>query len=455
VDGWEPYGTLAVTALAGGAPRELYADVVGADWSPDGASMAIVRRVGATARLEFPVGTLVHEAPIILPPRISPDGERVCFFAPYGDLWIAERAGSARHLAGNFGRGGHCAWTPDGREIWVEAGDTYMSLESVDLAGRRRTIASYTQMIQIEDIAPDGNVLIAAGTLRYSSYASAHGAEHDLTVFDATRLFHLAADGRQAVLWDNSYGARRDRVFLRAVNGTAPVPLGPGAPAALTSDGEWVAVIGNGVTNERIRNKLTLLPTRVGTARTFDLPLDIEPMYGLAHGRTDWPRRTYDFSADGTRLLIPYGHAGDRPPRVYVYDLANHALKAITAEGVTGPAVLSTDGRFVAVNDASSIVIHTVDDGSTRTLAGPPESGKVAAWSADGTALFVVEPLADHARVFRRLLTTGAREFVREIRAQTPAGLTAFDPFISRDGQAYAYSTQQRLANVFVIEGLR
>ena len=56
VDGWEPVATLAVTPLAGGAPRELYTDVVGADWSPDGATMAIVRRVGNATRLEFPVG---------------------------------------------------------------------------------------------------------------------------------------------------------------------------------------------------------------------------------------------------------------------------------------------------------------------------------------------------------------------------------------------------------------
>jgi Tol biopolymer transport system component len=71
VDGWEPHGTLAATALAGGAPRELYTDVVGADWSPDGTTMALVRRVGNAARLEFPVGTVIHEAGIILPPRIS------------------------------------------------------------------------------------------------------------------------------------------------------------------------------------------------------------------------------------------------------------------------------------------------------------------------------------------------------------------------------------------------
>src|SRR6185295_13894098 len=117
-----------------GAPRELYSDIVGADWSPDGASMALVRRAGNASRLEFPVGTLMHEAPTILPPRISPDGRRVCFFAGvgYGELMVGERGGTARLLADDLVRGGHCAWTPDGREIWVEAGggDMHMTLEA-------------------------------------------------------------------------------------------------------------------------------------------------------------------------------------------------------------------------------------------------------------------------------------------------------------------------------------
>ena len=33
---------------------------------------------------------------------------------------------------------------------------------------------------------------------------------------------------------------------------------------------------------------------------------------------------------------------------------------------------------------------------------------------------------------------TGARSFVREIRAQAPAGITAFDVFVSRNGESYA-----------------
>jgi Tol biopolymer transport system component len=459
VDGWEPQGTLAVTALAGGAPRELHTDVVGADWSADGTTMALVRRVGNRARLEFPVGTIVHEAPTILPPRISPDGTRVCFFgAGYGELMVGDRGGSARRLAGNLGRGGHCAWTPDGREIWFESGGAmHMTLEAIDLEGRRRAIASYTGMIQIEDIASDGAVLLSAGTMRYSVHAVGDhaGGDRDLTVFDATRIYHLAADGRRALLWDNSPGALRDRVLLRSTDGTPALAIGPGAPAAVSPDGAWVAVIGDGRTNERIRDQLTLLPTGAGTARTFGLPIAIQPMYAGGLGRSDWARRAYDFSNDGTRLLVPDGSEPGRPSRVYVYDLANGHAIPVTPEGITGPAVLSPDGRTVVVHEQSYLVAYSVDDNRKETLAGGPEPGLVTAWSADGRSLFVVEQADAVARVFRRDPATGRRDFVREVRAQAPAGVTAFDVFVSRDGRGFAYATALRLANLFIVEGLR
>ena len=158
---------------------------------------------------------------------------------------------------------------------------------------------------------------------------------------------------------------------------------------------------------------------------------------------------------DGARLLIPFGRAPGRRPRVYVYDLSSKAIKAITQEGITGPAALSPDGRFVAVNDHSNIRIYPVDEGKDRVVPGVPEPGNVAAWSADGKSVLVVEQLEAAARVFRRDIVSGTRELVREIRAQEPAGLTAFDIFVSRDGQAYAYTKSLRLANVFVIERLR
>jgi hypothetical protein len=69
--------------------------------------------------------------------------------------------------------------------------------------------------------------------------------------------------------------------------------------------------------------------------------------------------------------------------------------------------------------------------------------------------LLIVEQVGDLARVFRRDILAGNREFVRDIRVQDPGGVTDFDILVSRDAQAYAYTKSLRLANVFVVEGLR
>jgi hypothetical protein len=130
-------------------------------------------------------------------------------------------------------------------------------------------------------------------------------------------------------------------------------------------------------------------------------------------------------------------------------------MTPVTAEGLTGPAALAPDGRAVAVKDQSQVRIYTVDEGSHRLLPGAPEPGNVAAWTSDGRSLLTVEQVEDLARVFRRGLASGARELVREIRVRESAGTTALDILVSRDGQAYAYTKQLRLANVFLVEGLR
>ena len=462
VDGFEPHGIMAVTALAGGAPREMFEDVVGADWSADGKTMALARRKGADrAQLEFPLGTVIHESSLVLAPRISPDGERVCFIAPgYGQLMVGDRGGGARILATELGRSDRCAWSPDGREIWVAAsggGSMHVDLEAVNLSGGRRRLASYANLAAIEDIAPDGKVLVAAGTQRFSTYGvdGVDRRERELTVFDATRLFHLTPNGRRALLWDNGPAAGLQRVFVRALDGTPAIPLGPGAPAALTPDGQWAAVIGDGASNQQIRNKLTLYPIGIGAARTIEVGIEMLPSSSGGLGRTDWSKRSYEFSADGNRLLIPYGSAPNRPARVYVYDLRAGVMKAITPEGVTGPAALSHDGKFVAVNGATEVAIHGVDDGSQRVLNGEPELAAVVGWSADGQSLLVLDQVDAAARLFRRSIRTGERVFVREIRAHDPAGVTSFDVWIARDGQAYGYHTYRRLTNLFVVEGLR
>ena len=127
----------------------------------------------------------------------------------------------------------------------------------------------------------------------------------------------------------------------------------------------------------------------------------------------------------------------------------------MTPEGVTGPAVLSADGRFVATTEASTLVVYSVDSGERRELPGGKESALPARWSADARSLLLVEQLGSMARVVRRTIETGSREVIREIRLPDPAGVMQFDLWISDDGQKYVYTSGRRLSNLFLVEGLK
>src|SRR5438132_3631766 len=73
-------GTLARVPLVGGAPRELLEDVEQADWSPDGANLAVVRWVEGRHRLEYPIGKVLYETSgYISHPRVSRTGDLVAF----------------------------------------------------------------------------------------------------------------------------------------------------------------------------------------------------------------------------------------------------------------------------------------------------------------------------------------------------------------------------------------
>src|SRR5262249_39344015 len=70
--------TLATVPLGGGEPREVAREVQSADYSPDGAQMAIVRRVAGRCRLEYPIGTVLAEtATGFAGVRVSPDGKHL------------------------------------------------------------------------------------------------------------------------------------------------------------------------------------------------------------------------------------------------------------------------------------------------------------------------------------------------------------------------------------------
>src|SRR6185312_15086185 len=70
--------TLARFPLSGGAPRQVLDNVIAADWSPDGSSMAVATSVGLVRRIQFPIGrTLLETRSQVFSVRVSPGGNLV------------------------------------------------------------------------------------------------------------------------------------------------------------------------------------------------------------------------------------------------------------------------------------------------------------------------------------------------------------------------------------------
>jgi len=79
---FELNGTLARLPLAGGAPREVVEEINWADWSEDGANLAISHGQGGFEQLEFPIGkALYRTSGWIGDPRVSPTNDRIAFLA--------------------------------------------------------------------------------------------------------------------------------------------------------------------------------------------------------------------------------------------------------------------------------------------------------------------------------------------------------------------------------------
>src|SRR4029453_9952576 len=148
--------TLATVPMAGGVPRNVVDDVPyrGADWAPDGKSLAVVRIIDAKSRLEFPVGTVLATAaqlgaPQLAAPRFSPDGDWIAFVAwEWGEesVGLIDRVGKRHRKLSTGGSpiNGLC-WAPGGREIWFTASQTRnpgqpWALWAVNLSGKVRLV---------------------------------------------------------------------------------------------------------------------------------------------------------------------------------------------------------------------------------------------------------------------------------------------------------------------------
>jgi dipeptidyl aminopeptidase/acylaminoacyl peptidase len=78
-------------------PAKCSIGVNDADWSPDGTSLAVVRRGKRRDRLEFPIGKVLYESQgFIIYPRVSRQGDAIAFL----ERWSGDESVGIVNLAG-------------------------------------------------------------------------------------------------------------------------------------------------------------------------------------------------------------------------------------------------------------------------------------------------------------------------------------------------------------------
>ena len=450
--GYAWIGTLSQAPLSGSAPRELLEDVGNADWSPDGSAIAVVRAPGWRYRLEFPAGRVLYETTgWISHPRISPKGDAVAFLDhpvfgdDRGDVAIVDRSGKKTTLSTGWESAYGVSWSASGEEIWftATAAGSSRALYAVTPSGRQRPVATTPSGMRLQDIARDGRVLFVESNARLGFLGLLPGEtkERDLSGLEWSYGPILSGDGKTAVFTEQGEaGGPGYSVYLRKMDGSAPVRLGEGWARALSPDGKWVLT-------SLIRStpsQIVLLPTGAGEPRTFPKD-DIEHTSGQFAA----------FLPDGKRILFE-GHAPGRPPRVFVQDLAGGAAKPVTPEGVEA-MLLSPDGTSLVTRTPEGLALTALEGGASRPIPGVFAGERPLRFTADGRSLFLRSDSREFpARVFRLDVATRRREVWKELMPGDPAGITLLSPAaISDDGKTILFGYARSLSDLYLAQGLK
>ena len=444
--GGEDVGTLARVPFGGGAPRQVLEGVSGADWGPDGESLAVVRAVGGKFRLEYPIGSVLYETEKRPPmmPRVSADGKLVAFFdfdVEVGDyaLCIIGPNHPRQVLSRGWRAIGALNWSPDNNEVWFSGGQPGAdpALYAVTLSGAQRLVTQTGGIIVMQDVARDGRVLLSTVNSRLGIlFFPPSGAPRDLAWLDASLIYELSNDAQSLVFAELSNGqGRNSAIYLRKTDGSPAIQLGYGNRPSLSPDGKWVACIHH----EGDRSSLMLLPTGPGESQ-------FPKIEGMHFDGVEW-------FPDNKRILFTGNETG-HPTRTWMYDVDANKWTPLTPEGTRGTRV-SPDGQWFITVDPHKLLISPVAGGDSKTILDQQPGESVARWSGDGRYLFLQQREPASIKISRLEIATHRREPLRVIKVPEPGAQFLGPLALSADGKACATTFQHDLANLFLVRGLK
>jgi eukaryotic-like serine/threonine-protein kinase len=441
-------GMLGQVPLTGGSPRQIAENVEYADWAPDGKTLAIVREVAGKRRLEFPLGHVLYQTSgWIGHPRISPTGDKIAFLDhptqadDQGVVSLVDLTGHKTVLSTGWESEEGLAWSPNGTEVWFSA--TQAGLErriyAVNLSGGQRLAYHALGGVTLQDIAPDGRVLLTRDENRAGMMGLAPGAtrERDLSWLDWSLPADLSRDGK-TLLFDEQgeQGGPTYTAALRDLQGSPPIPLGEGMAGDLSPDGKWAATVVS-------YTQILLLPTGAGTLKRIE------------RGGIQQYGHQIHWMPDGKQIVFP-GNQPGHEVRCFIQNIDGGNPRPITPEGV-GSCRVSPDGQLLVGEDLTGggAQLYPTDGGPPRAIPGLLP-GETVLWSPDPHFLYVYQWRQLPIKLYRLNVVSGERQLFKEIHPPDTTGLCDMSHILfSADGRAYVYSYMRMLSELYLVKGLK
>ncbi len=442
-------GVLARAPLAGGSPREILEDVAWADWGPSG-ELAIVHHIQNSDRIEYPIGHALYQSKgWISHLRVSPRGDRIAFmdhptlWDDRGNVSLIDLGGHVTVLSTEWESEDGLAWSPDGKEVWFTAVEKGISrdLHAVNMSGRIRKLLDMPAGITLQDVAPDGRLLVSVDSERVAMATVARdGKPLDISWRDWTIAKDISHDGESIFFEDASEAAGTNYALaIRKLDGSPPVHLGEGSGGGLSPDGKWAisVLLGN-------PERVTLVPVGTGQSRPIALP-------GLEHVDNG----NIHFLADGKHITLIANEPG-HGARTYLVDFEGGKPVPITPEGIT-TGLVSPDGQYIVrANDAKGIAVYPTAGGAPHLIPDLDPSFVPSRWSDDNSSVYGYLPGYIPTRVYKVNLVTGDKTLIQELQPESTVGVVSISPVVmSRDGSRFAYSYQQVFSVLYMISDLR